>query len=104
MALDLLDRGKASLTPWERNFLEDLCRKSTITPRIEERLAEIGSKIGFTTDALMATWRTRLEAARNMRQWDPKWGPIPNKPGCLVPEQLLEPGDGNGWTDWRPSS
>lgn len=104
MALDLLDRGKASLTPWERNFLEDLCGKSTMTPKIEQRLAEIGSKIGFNADELLETWRKRLEAARNMRQWDPKWGPAPKKLGCLAPEQLLEAGDGDGWTEWRAAS
>ena len=104
MALDLLDRGKASLSPWERNFLEDLCRKSTMTPKIEQRLAEIGSKIGFNADELLATWRKRHEAARNMRQWDPKWGPAPKKLGCLAPEQLLKAGDGDGWTEWRAAS
>jgi hypothetical protein len=104
MALDLLDRGKASLTPWERNFLEDLCRKSTITPRIEDRLAEIGNKIGFNANELMATWQKRLAAARDMRQWDPKWGPMPGELGCLAPQQLLEASDGNGWTEWRPAS
>lgn len=103
MALDLLDRGKASLTPWERNFLEDLCGKSTITPRIEERLTEIGNKIGFNANELMATWQKRLAAARNMRQWDPKWGPMPGELGCLVPQQLLDASDGDGWTEWRPS-
>ena len=104
MALDLLDRGKASLTSWERNFLEDLCGKSTITPRIEERLAEIGNKIGFSASELMATWQKRLAAARNMQQWDLKWGPMPGELGCLAPEQLLEAGDGDGWTEWRPTS
>ena len=104
MALDLLDRGKASLTSWERNFLEDLCGKSTITPRIEERLAEIGNKIGFSASELMATWRHRLDTSRKLGQWDVKWGPMPGQPGCLAPQQLLEAGDGDGWTDWRPTS
>lgn len=26
------------------------------------------------------------------------------KLGCLVPEQLLQPGDGDGWTEWRAAS
>jgi hypothetical protein len=104
MALDLLDRGKASLTPWERKFLEDLCRKSTITPRIEERLAEIGNKIGFNADELLATWKNRIEVARKLRQWDPKWGPMPGQLGCLVPDQLLQASDGEGWTDWKAAS
>ena len=104
MALDLLDRGKASLTSWERNFLEDLCGKSTITPRIEERLAEIGNKIGFSASELMATWRHRLDTSRKLGQWDVKWGPMPGQPGCLAPQQLLEAGDGDGWTEWRPAS
>jgi uncharacterized protein YdaU (DUF1376 family) len=104
MALDLLDRGKADLSPWERNFLEDLCGKSTITPKIEERLAEIGRKIGFNADELMATWKKRLDVARKLSQWDVKWGPMPGKLGCLVPEQLIQPGDGDGWTEWRAAS
>lgn len=101
-ALDLLDRGKASLSAWERNFLEDVCRKSSLTAKAHDSLTEISRKIGFNADQLMATWRQRLDVARKLRQWDVKWGPMPGKLGCIVPDDLLERADGKGWSDWVP--
>lgn len=103
MALDLLDRGKANLTGWERNFLEEMCKRATITDKAKAHLDNIATKIGFDADALMATWTRRLELGRTLRQWDPvKWGPMPGKIGCLVPDQLMLPGDGDGWAVWKP--
>lgn len=103
-AADLLDRGKASLSPWERRFLEDLCAKQSITPKMQATLEGIAAKIGLDLSTVMATWRKRLETARKLNQWDSKWGPIPGNLGCLVPDELLLPGDGNGWTEWRAAS
>ena len=53
-------------------------------------------------------WPKRMTFAREIRAWDtPKWGPAPNTPGCRVPPELIEPGDGKGWIEyahWRPAS
>jgi len=46
----------------------------------------------------------RLETARKMSQWDPKWGPMPGKLGCFAPDALLQPGDGQDWTEWKAAS
>lgn len=101
-ALDLIDRGKASLSPWERKFLESLLGRDYISEKMQTTLDDIATRIGFSADELMATWRQRLEVARKLRQWDAKWGPVPGRIGCIVPDQLLLPSDGKGWTDWVP--
>lgn len=104
IAVELLDRGKANLSSWERKFLEDVCGRSTLTPKMQATLDSISGKIGLTADALMAQWRKRLETARKLGQWDVKWGPPPMRIGCLVPDELIQPGDGDGWTDWKAAS
>ena len=104
IALELLDRGKANLSAWERRFLEDLCAKASITSKMQATLDGIAVMVGVNVDSVMATWRHRLDTSRKLGQWDVKWGPMPGQPGCLAPQQLLEAGDGDGWTDWRPTS
>lgn len=104
MALDLLDRGKTNLSAWERRFLESLCSKPTLTAKMQSTLDGIAAKLSVGIDDVMATWRKRLRIARQMQQWDAKWGPPPRKMGCLIPDQLLEPGDGDGWGEWRAAS
>lgn len=104
IALELLDRGKANLSAWERRFLEDLFAKASITSKMQTTLDGIAVKVGINVDAVMATWRHRLDTSRKLGQWDVKWGPMPGQPGCLAPQQLLVAGDGNGWTEWRPAS
>lgn len=104
IAIDLLDRGKADLSPWERKFLEDVCRRSVLTEKMQATFDAIASKIGLTADGVLSTWRKRLDVARKLNQWDSKWGPPPKALGCVVPDQLLEPGDGEGWTEWRAAS
>jgi len=104
IALDLLDRGKADLSPWERKFLENVCRRSTLTDKMQATFDSIASKIGLTADSVLATWQKRLEVARKLNQWDTKWGPPPHSIGCVVPDQLLQPDDGQGWTEWRVAS
>jgi uncharacterized protein YdaU (DUF1376 family) len=45
-------------------------------------------------------WAKRLRHARRIRQWSTiEWGPLPGVEGCRVPTNLLEPGDGDGWTE-----
>lgn len=48
------------------------------------------------------TWEKRLGHARRERVWaTPKWGPMPRLPGCRVPAELLQQGDGIGWNEWK---
>ncbi|MGF6157790.1 uncharacterized protein YdaU (DUF1376 family) [Ensifer sp. KUDG1] len=45
-------------------------------------------------------WARRLRFARTKRMWSvAELGPAPGQPGCRVPAHLLEPTDGQGWTD-----
>lgn len=47
-------------------------------------------------------WLKRLRQGRNLRKWSVQdWGPRPGNDGCLVPASLLEPGDGDGWTEFE---
>jgi len=102
IAADVLDRGKASLSPWETKFLTDAIGRNSLNAKQQATFDAIAAKIGVNMAQVMATWRKRLEAARDWRQWDPKWGPRPHAPGCLAPSELLDPDDGDGWTDWKP--
>lgn len=104
IAADLIDRGKATLSQWERKFLEDLIGKPDISPKMQATLDAIAAKVGLNLDALMATWRHRLDTARKLAQWDVKWGPMPGQLGCFAPDELLLPGDGEGWAEWRAAS
>lgn len=46
-------------------------------------------------------WERRLRYAREHRRWSrPRWGPMPNEPGCLIPPSLIRPDDGTGWAEW----
>jgi uncharacterized protein YdaU (DUF1376 family) len=54
IALELLDRGKANLSAWERRFLEDLCAKTSITSKMQITLDGIAVKAGINCDAVMA--------------------------------------------------
>jgi len=104
IAMDLMDRGKTNLTPWERKFLADVCARPSLTEKMQSTLDGIAAKIGIDLNAMMSTWAQRLETARKMSQWDPKWGPMPGKLGCFAPDALLQPGDGQDWTEWKAAS
>lgn len=104
MALDLLDRGRASLSGYERKFLEDICSKAVLTDKMRSMFDGIAAKVGITADSVMATWRKRLATARQMQKWDSKWGPMPGAMGCLIPQDLIESGDGQNWTEWKVAS
>lgn len=104
IAMDLMDRGKTNLTSWERKFLADVCGTATLTPKMQATLDSISAKIGLDLNAMMSTWAQRLETARKMAQWDPKWGPMPGQLGCFAPDALLQPGDGQDWTEWKAAS
>lgn len=57
-----------------------------------------------TPDVPIEKWAKRMKAAREMQQWDAKWGALPNEPGCQVPAELVQPTDGKGWSLWRPAA
>jgi uncharacterized protein YdaU (DUF1376 family) len=47
-------------------------------------------------------WQKRLGYARQQHTWSSsEWGPCPGDAGCLVPQELLQAGDGNGWAEWK---
>lgn len=49
-----------------------------------------------------STWQKRLAFARERASWStPQWGPRPGLSGCRAPPHLLEPGDGEGWSEWK---
>jgi uncharacterized protein YdaU (DUF1376 family) len=102
IAADLLDRGKADLSPWETKFLTDAIGRNAMNAKQQATFDAITAKIGVNMAQVMATWQRRMGVARKLRQWDPKWGPRPHAPGCLAPSELLDPDDGDGWTDWKP--
>jgi hypothetical protein len=46
----------------------------------------------------------RLFVGRDNRKWPtPKWGAMPNRPGCLIPPHLIKPDDGKDWEEWGSS-
>ncbi|MFN9113976.1 MAG: DUF1376 domain-containing protein [Bacteroidota bacterium] len=50
-------------------------------------------------------WNARLTFAREKREWSTaKWGPKPGEAGCQAPRDLLKPGDGVGWAEFKRAS
>jgi uncharacterized protein YdaU (DUF1376 family) len=101
-----LAHGREVLTDWEKQFLGSLlsCRTLSRSQRdkfaaIREKLAEL-VKSGATSGA--DEWPKRLAWARENRAWSYRaWGPAPREPGCKVPPDLLQHGDGIGWDEWK---
>jgi hypothetical protein len=101
-----LAQGLDVLTDWEKQFLGSLlsCRTLSRSQRdkfaaIREKLAEL-VKSGATSSA--DEWPKRLAWARENRAWSYRaWGPAPREPGCKVPPDLLQHGDGVGWDEWK---
>jgi uncharacterized protein YdaU (DUF1376 family) len=53
---------------------------------------------GFTPlQVIDRDWAKYLEYSRDEKFWFSSCGPLPGEPGCLVPKELLQPGDGVGW-------
>ncbi|OCX17608.1 hypothetical protein QV13_12695 [Mesorhizobium hungaricum] len=47
-------------------------------------------------------WAKRLRLARERLQWSTaEWGPAPGILGSRVPQNLIQPGDGQGWSEWK---
>lgn len=66
----------------------------------QQRFSDYSPSSTASTPAMASVeqWEARLGYARKTAAWDrPKWGPPPTEPGCVVPPELLKPGDGNGW-------
>lgn len=54
-----------------------------------------------SVEASEKRWQARLTLARQKGEWSTaEWGPCPGTAGCLVPQQLLQPTDGQGWNEW----
>jgi len=50
-------------------------------------------------------WRRLLGYGRKDKIWDVQnYGPMPGQPGCRAPPELLNPGDGDGWGEWKASA
>ena len=101
---DLRERGHGVLTDFERTFLGSVFGLRTLSRKQRETLEAIRLKVGELAGAPAAgEWEPRLDWARRNRQWARKWGGMPYQQGCLIPAHLLRPGDGEGWTEWRPA-
>lgn len=46
-------------------------------------------------------WDYALKIARERKTWAPNWGPMPGDPNCRAPTDLLQSGDGQGWTVYQ---
>lgn len=47
-------------------------------------------------------WRKRIAFGRKNSKWHvEQWGPFPGAADCHIPEHLLQPGDGQGWSVWE---
>jgi hypothetical protein len=83
------DGAKADWPATWRNWIRRACESRGIAP------ASNGA------DATTDDWERRLRYAREHRRWSrPRWGPMPNEPGCLIPPSLIRPDDGTGWAEW----
>lgn len=52
-----------------------------------------------------AQWEKRLTYGRREGKWSTKdWGPAPGLPGCVVPPELINEGDGTGWRELELAS
>jgi hypothetical protein len=75
------------------------------TTFINERRFEGFVEIATSSPARAVTdddWRKRLAFGREKHLWHVEsWGPFPGAADCRVPEQLLQPSDGQGWTVWE---
>ena len=102
-ALDKLSRSSFCLGlkgDW-RASLDFVLQESSFTKLLEgtydDKQAN-GNGAGPPATAVdLERWATRLRYARDNGKWADSWGPMPGQSGCLVPEQLLQRGDGHGW-------
>lgn len=108
-----------ALPPWTKLSIED---RAKVLPSIAGYIGHLKTKPDLETihfcrylskrrfEAFPAqvliedepTWRRRLIYARDQQIWSTaKLGPMPGRPGCRVPPELLLPGDGDGWQEAR---
>lgn len=73
---------------------------------VRSHLERIGADAPPTsTDLPEDQWRKRLAYARRQQAWSTAdWGPPPGAHGCRAPPDLLEPGDGAGWGEWKSAA
>lgn len=88
---DMVAKAKGPIKSW-----------SYFVQAITETIKPTAASVPNADDA---TWRKRLEIARERKQWDVrKWGAMPHQAGCRVPVELLQPSDGQGWTEWKAAA
>lgn len=72
---------------------------------IDDNQPSFNKSNGHAVEVDDAKWLRLLEGARKDGLWQiEKYGPIPGQTGCRVPAKLLNPGDGEGWTEWRAAT
>jgi uncharacterized protein YdaU (DUF1376 family) len=104
--LDLKTQIVPSITRQVQTSKRPIRRWSFFVPGIEADANPVGS---VTPQAAKHVddekWQRLLDIGRRKQQWDLKnYGPAPGQPGCRVPAKLIQPGDGDGWTEWRAAS
>jgi hypothetical protein len=99
---DLKNRGRDTLTGFEKTFLNGVLGLKTITRKQREILDAIALKVSEMPkpESPKINWQTRIDHGRQFGRWPKDWGPRPNEPGCLVPPELVHPNDGFGWAEW----
>lgn len=85
---------------WKADF-DFVLKQSSFVKIMEGKYDNPPSGNGHTADVNEADWDERLIVARRMKSWDKRWGPFPNAPGCIVPQSLVQPMDGQDWSVWE---
>jgi hypothetical protein len=104
--LDLKTQIVPSITRQTQNSKRSIRRWSFFVPGIEQDANPDAAGQPPQSHAVDdEKWQRLLDIGRRKQQWDLKnYGPAPGQQGCRVPAHLLQPGDGDGWIEWRAAS
>lgn len=102
---EVMPQVKADVAAARQNGRTGVLSWGTLARKIREARLEPASARPGPAREQGLSWDKRLAFAREQRKWDLRnWGPMPNEPGCRVPENLVLPNDGFGWTELGAAS